>query len=40
MLILPRNIQAHLLAVPGHAYNLFTLGEISTGGNWGIFNRR
>jgi hypothetical protein len=40
MLILPRNIQAHLLAAPGHAYNLFTLGEISTGGNWGIFNRR
>src|ERR1035437_8613448 len=38
----------HLLAAPGHAYNLSApgeistgeSGEISTGGNWGIFNRR
>ena len=49
MLFLPRNIQARLLAAPGHAYNLLSApgeistgesGEFSTGGNWGIFNRR
>jgi hypothetical protein len=47
MLTLPRNIQAQLLAAPGHAYNLHVPGELSTGasgdfstgGNWGIFNR-
>jgi hypothetical protein len=31
MLIMPRNIQANLLAAPGHAYNLSAPGEFSTG---------
>jgi hypothetical protein len=47
MLTVAPELSKRLLAVPGHAYNLFAWGffnrrsgEFSIGENWGIFDRR